>query len=117
VRIVTAERSDVLRVPDQALRYTPGGLARATKDAPGIGVSAAHLPQATGLHAPRVEGAIWRLKSGEPVRVPIEIGLDDDAYTEVLSGELAAGDEIIVGESGGAAGASAVTSAPRLRGL
>lgn len=114
VRIVTAERNDVLRVPDQALRYTPGGLAPAAKDAPGIGVGATRLPETTALHAPRVQGAVWRLQSGKPVRVPVEIGLDDDAYTEVLSGALAAGDEIIVGESGSAAGASTAASAPRL---
>jgi HlyD family secretion protein len=109
VRIVTAERDNVLRVPDQALRYTPGGPARAAKDEPGA--DAAHAVTATDTRALRVQGVVWRLQSGKPVRVPLEIGLDDDAYTEVLNGTLAVGDVIVVGESGGT---GAAANAPRM---
>lgn len=107
VRIVSAERTDVLRVPDQALRYTPGGLTPAGKD----------LQEATTARAQRGKGAVWKLQDGKPVRVPLDIGLDDDTYSEVLAGAVSAGDEIIVGESAGAAGAGAGgagASAPRM---
>jgi HlyD family secretion protein len=107
VRIVTAERADVVRVPDQALRYRPGGLAAATGDVP-----TAPAPHAPPPNPQQRTGTVWMLRSGKPVRVPITVGLDDDTYTEVLAGALQAGDPIIVGESTGAAGGG--TSAPRM---
>jgi HlyD family secretion protein len=77
-RIVVAERRDVLRVPNQALRFSPGGLA--TVGAP---------------------ARLWVLRDGRPVAVPVRLGLDDDNFTEVLSvsGDLHAGDPVIVAEA------------------
>jgi HlyD family secretion protein len=96
VRIMTAERVHALRVPDQALRFTPGGVAHAAKDS-----------------AARAQAAVWRLQSGKPVRVPVVAGLDDDVYTEILGGTLSEGDAIIVGE-GGAGTAAGTPRVPRL---
>jgi HlyD family secretion protein len=83
VRIVTAERVGVLRVPDQALRYSPGG--------------------PTG-RKPADQSVIWKLQDDRPVQVPVKLGLDDGSYAEVLEGRVAAGDNVIVGESSAAAG-------------
>ena len=104
VRIVTAERADALRVPDQALRYSPGGPAHAAKAsaAPGPTREASSGPP----HAPAT-GGVWQLQNGRPVHTPVQLGLDDDAFTEILAGRLAAGDVVIVGESGAAAGSTA----------
>ncbi len=41
--------------------------------------------------------AVWVLRDGEPERVPVETGLDDDAFAEIHGGKLAAGDVILVG--------------------
>jgi HlyD family secretion protein len=90
VRIVTAERNDVLRVPDQALRYAP---PRA-KDVPAAGD-----PKESNK-SEKARPAVWRLEDGRPVRVPIEVGLDDDAFSEVLGGQLAEGDTIVLGVAG-----------------
>lgn len=40
---------------------------------------------------------MWQLRDGEPRRVAVLIGNTDGRYSEVLSGELAAGDEVLVG--------------------
>ncbi|HYL20110.1 MAG TPA: efflux RND transporter periplasmic adaptor subunit [Burkholderiales bacterium] len=88
-RIVVARRDDVLRVPDQALRFAP----RAQPASQG---SAKPAASATGA-------AVWVLRDGQPTRVPLKTGLDDDAYTEVSEGVLAAGDEVIIGERRSAA--------------
>ena len=102
VRIVTAERNDVLRVPDQAMRYAPprakgAAAARETKE-----------PNKSEKARP----AVWRLEDGRPVRVPIERGLDDDTYSEVLGGQLAEGDTIVIGVAGTNAAAGQSGGAP-----
>lgn len=83
-RVIVDERKDVLRVPDQAFRYQPGaipGLAKAPLTPDGSG----------GVR-------LWALRDGAPKMEVIIPGLDDDSFTEVLKGDLRAGDEIIVGE-------------------
>jgi HlyD family secretion protein len=82
-RIVIDERTDVLRVPDEALRYKPTS-SSLTGAIPKEGEQA----------------AVWVLRQGRPVRVPIEAGLDDDSFTEVKAG-LNAGDAVIVSERAG----------------
>lgn len=93
VKIVTDARPNVLRVPDQALRYTPSAIAPPAPRRPG-------------------EKVVWTLADGRPVAVPIVAGLDDDSFSEVLGGGLAAGQPVIVGEQAGAAQATPST-APR----
>jgi len=86
-RIVVEQRRDVVRIPDTALRYAPGGLASATH-------AADTAPAAHRDAAPHV----WMLRDGRPTAVPVVIGLDDDTYAEVVGGAVKAGDEIITGE-------------------
>jgi HlyD family secretion protein len=78
-RVVINERHDVLRVPSQALRYAPAGAPRATSGGPR-------------------EGRVWVLRDGEPVAVPVTSGLDDDAFVEIVKGDIQPGDQVIVGE-------------------
>ena len=91
VGIVTAARADVLRVPDQALRFSPAGATR---------------PAAAGQQ-------VWVLRNGRPAAVSIRTGLDDDTYTEIVSGDLRPGDAVIVGEERGSA--NPTSPAARLR--
>jgi HlyD family secretion protein len=76
VRIITDARTNVRRVPNQALRYRP------TRDV---------TTDPSGPH-------IWVLRDGKPVMTHIKVGLSDDNFTEIESGELQAADQIIVGE-------------------
>jgi HlyD family secretion protein len=75
-QIVTDDRADVIRVPDQALRYAPPGVA-ALK--PGT-------------------ARLWVLRDGSPVEVAVVTGLDDDSMTEIISGEVKPGDQAITAE-------------------
>jgi HlyD family secretion protein len=54
---------------------------------------------------------------GKPQAVAIMIGLSDGTYSEVVSGDLKAGQEVLVGTGGGAAGRASGTpgGGPRLR--
>ena len=66
----------MLRAPDKALRYVPGGL---------VGVPNAQTPP-DGSGGVRV----WALRDGSPSPVIIVPGLDDDSYTENFTGDLLA---------------------------
>src|ERR1019366_774865 len=90
-QIVTDQRADVLRVPDQALRYTPAGAA----------------PGAPGA------ARIWLLRDGKPIAVPVVAGLDDDSFTEIVSGDVKPGDQAITAEQRDAAAHGALPL-PRL---
>ncbi|MCP3024511.1 efflux RND transporter periplasmic adaptor subunit [Cupriavidus basilensis] len=100
-RLITDQREDVLRVPDQALRYSPA-----------VPQPAAEASGAAGRMSPtRGQVRVWVLRQGHPVAVSIKPGLDDDSFTEVLEGQLQAGDRVIVGEQrAGGAGASPAQS-------
>jgi len=137
-RIFTAERSDVVRVPDQALHYAPKGVVedaggaqpqpqqRRTGQGGGFGPGGAFGPGAFGPQqgarpaaAPRRavqgQGRVHVLRDGAPVMVPVTIGLDDDANAEVLSGDIKEGDQVIVSETrAGSSSGGGQASAQRL---
>lgn len=78
-RIVTAERDGVLRVPNQALRYSPGGLAP------------------SGEVGPPAAPQLWLLRDGHPSPVAVTPGLEDDNFTEIEKG-ISEGDAVILSE-------------------
>jgi hypothetical protein len=82
VRIITARRDDALRVPDLALRFTPGGPA---------GTQAPEAGKQAGKQ-------VWVLRNHRPERVAVKLGLDDETNSEVLDGDLKPGGEVIIGE-------------------
>jgi HlyD family secretion protein len=118
VSIVTEQRANALRVPDQALRFVPSGVsapkpsATNTRMPAGNGVGPGQL----GSEQRSARARVWVLSNGRPVPVELTTGLDDDANTEVISGKLAPATQVIVGEQRGAGGAAA-TSAPVRFGL
>jgi HlyD family secretion protein len=76
IRVIVDQRSDVLRVPNQALRYVPSGTAIRESDQP----------------------RVWVLRDGNPEPTQVVTGLDDDDYTEITQGDLKQGDKVIVAE-------------------
>ena len=91
-RIITDQRSEVLRVPNQALRYVPSGTA---------------LQEAK---QPRV----WVLRNETPVPVRVTAGLDDDDFTEIVQGDLKPADRVIVAEQQNSTRARSGVPRPRL---
>jgi RND family efflux transporter MFP subunit len=87
IKIVVDRRDDVLRAPDQALRYSPAGHA-APSSSSGAGTPLDGWPR------------VWILREGRPTAVPVQLGLDDGAYTEIVKGDLKPGDELIISENG-----------------
>jgi HlyD family secretion protein len=83
--ITIDQRKDTLRVPNQALRYVPGGLPAV--EARGGGAPAGRASQ------------VFVLRNGQPLSVTVAPGLSDDNFTEIVSGDLHSGDQIILSES------------------
>lgn len=42
-------------------------------------------------------GVVWVLRDGQPTAAPVRIGASDGTYTEILSGDLHEGDQVITG--------------------
>ena len=106
--IVVARRDDVLKVPNQALRFKPapakggerpGGPPGASVGK-GDGVGKGGSPEggrregAEGRPKPKV----WlRGPQGEPAPVEVKTGITGGAFTELVEGALKEGDEVIIG--------------------
>jgi HlyD family secretion protein len=80
VSIITAVKDGILTVPNAALRFTPSG---------------------KGPTAPAKKGpAVWIVQNKKPKRLPVKTGISDGSFTEILSGPLKEGDEVIVMAAG-----------------
>ncbi len=75
VKIVISTKKDVLKIPTAALRFIP--------------------PKSLDASTDRDEN-VWILRQGKLSPVAVKTGISDDFHTEVLSGPLSEGDEIVV---------------------
>ena len=93
--IVTDEISAALLIPNAALRYVPA--TSTTKTGGGL-FSGAVAPQPAVVATsdqPADTKQIWVLRDGVAQEITIVIGLTDGTSTQVVSGELQAGDLVI----------------------
>jgi len=76
VSIITAIKKDVLKIPNAALRFSPSE---------------------KGVQVPEKKGpGIWILEKEQPMRIPVSTGISDGSYTELVSGEIREGQEVII---------------------
>jgi HlyD family secretion protein len=107
VRIVTAFKEEVLRVPNAALRFRPAGnpdekSAPAERQpgqpGPGSGMGKGGAGGTGGKGSGAGMGKLWVVDAdGRPKAVAVKTGINDGNQTELLESELAAGTEVIVG--------------------
>ncbi len=76
VRIITAVRKDVLKLPNAALRFAP---LDARKE-----------------NAGQKGKAVWIIENNKPKRLPVTTGISDGSFTEMLTGDVRQGQELIV---------------------
>jgi HlyD family secretion protein len=95
VTIVTARRDNVLRIPEQALRFSPGGF-RGSTPTPALSDNLSH------------QARVWIRSAGGIKPVSIVTGLSDGTLVEVLNGPLRVGEEVVVDEISPAAAQSSV---------
>jgi len=77
VTVIVAARQDALRIPNAALRFVPRG--------------------EQGCSAGPGQGSVWVISHAKAGCIPVQTGISDYSYTEMLSGDLSATDKVIVG--------------------
>ncbi|HBH60749.1 MAG TPA: efflux RND transporter periplasmic adaptor subunit [Nitrospiraceae bacterium] len=80
VSIVLQEKRDVIRLPNAALRFSP-----APED----------KGRTQGQQREKGPG-VWILKDRKATRVPVKTGISNGSYTELVSGDIREGQEVIV---------------------
>jgi len=80
VSIIITRRHDVLRITNAALRF------RFSEKPAGVGVG----------KADKKGPVVWILENGKPKRASVMQGISDGNYTEVVSGDLKEGQQVIV---------------------
>ena len=104
VTITIAQRDEVVRIPNGALRFRPDD-ATPPSDAPLASAPRGRAPERRAAPASAEggrPGRVFRLEGGRPVAVAVRLGITDGARTEVVDG-LASGDSVIVGAASDAA--------------
>lgn len=81
VKVLAERKTDVVRVPNAALRYKP----QDSDDAP---------------KQRRGGSNVYKLVDGQPQAVKVRPGISDNFYTEIRSGEIKPGDALITRENG-----------------
>jgi HlyD family secretion protein len=104
VTVVVASRSDVLRVPNSALRVRPTAEMLSALGQP----AAAAAPTAKRSIS---EGRVWTSANGVLSPVAVRLGVADGAFTELLEPGLAAGTKVVTAITGATTSAAAAKSA------
>ncbi|MBX5481596.1 MAG: efflux RND transporter periplasmic adaptor subunit [Myxococcaceae bacterium] len=113
VTFIYAERKDVLRVPNAALRFRPppelSAKAGPVRPANAQGSSS---PERSSRRAPD-QKTLWVLRAdGRPEPVTVTTGTTDGSQTEIVAGDVKEGDRVITDVVGGTEPASASPGRP-----
>jgi HlyD family secretion protein len=95
--IPTGNVEDCTRIPNSALRFTP---AFPPQELQQLYRTFGIPPSATTSH---VGGrhVVWRQEGAQIRPVPVQVGITDYTYTQLVSGDLKAGDVLAAGEQSG----------------
>jgi HlyD family secretion protein len=125
VTFVYAEKQDVLKIPNAALRFKPppgtfgdaggrnGGAGR--PDAAGAGAGGeARKPgaKADGVAETPDRRTVWVVREERPTSTRIRTGISDGSSTEVVEGELQPGDAVVTDAVGPPSGMAAAMRRP-----
>jgi HlyD family secretion protein len=101
--IIVAEVPDALLAPNAALRYRPPvDDDQVPSDRGLLNRMLPRPPHRRATHPGSNDvddgnPVLWVMRQGHPVAVPVQTGLTDGAVTEIVGGELKAGDLLITG--------------------
>jgi HlyD family secretion protein len=98
VSVIIAERNDVLRAPNSALRFHPPESGSSTNAAPRPSGGGSYPGGGPGSHPKgerRQTRSVYVLKDGKPQPVQVKLGITDGIYTEVTDG-LSENDMVVI---------------------
>jgi RND family efflux transporter MFP subunit len=90
ITLPVARRSNIVRIPNNALTFQP---APAIFDA--IGQTPPELQPLDRGEAANREAYVWKYENGRFVPILVRVGLADEAWTELLSGQIQAGERLV----------------------
>ena len=97
VRIVIEQKENVLQVPNAALRFRPAGVEAPERERQARPTGPGG-PGGGGRGGGAPGGRVWIVGTdGKPAAVPLQLGIGDGTYTEVVKGDLKEGEQVIVG--------------------
>jgi HlyD family secretion protein len=101
VSIIVAQKDQVLKVPNAALRFSPPQSERAEGASSGgkpVRADAGSYSRADSVNSGGQARKVWKLGvTGEPEPVAVHTGISDGVSTEVLEGTVADGDMVVIG--------------------
>ena len=112
VSVLIDERRDVLRVPNAALRFRPAAVRPDAATASSASAAAKPPTAAPAVRAGAGGRAVWVLVDGKPQRRAVQTGISDGTVSEIVSGELAENEPVIVAAQGAGAAAGGAGMGP-----
>ena len=93
VTLAGSERAQVVRIPNNALTFAPSteSLAAVDQKPPVLNRADAAALKQTATR----KGYVWRFENNRFVPIPVETGIADDAWTELVSGDVRPGDRLV----------------------
>ena len=90
VAIVVAKKDHILKVPNSALRFSPPqGIREDTVAVRSGGAASGPLSR---------QRPLWKQSEADELEaVPVEMGISDGTYSEIIAAEVKEGDQVIVG--------------------
>jgi HlyD family secretion protein len=116
VEFLVSEKSDVLKIPNAALRFRPpserqpaqvaavrGNAGRTAAGGGGRGGASPNTRAGSRNRegAQSRQGTVYLLRDQEATPVRLRLGVSDGTYTEVVSGDIQANDQVILAMAGG----------------
>ncbi|HXU91229.1 MAG TPA: efflux RND transporter periplasmic adaptor subunit [Methylomirabilota bacterium] len=115
VKFVTAQKDNVLKIPNTALRFRPPGALLPMPESASSSMAQPGRPDTNKRQATTRsgEGIVWILGAdGGPVPVRLTLGITDGTFTEILGGDLRPGQAVVVALEGQAPVAAPGTAPP-----
>lgn len=97
-RIITADRDNVLLVPNSALRFSPTTAAAPAQSGSIVSRLMPRPPRQKPQQRPNGKDGtpqVWVLSDGRPVAIAVQTGASNGRQTEIVAGELKAGMAVI----------------------
>jgi HlyD family secretion protein len=119
VNVVLAEKKNVMLVPNSALRFKPADAEKQKpasaqgKDFENKGDVRADVSPAGGKRKQDAfSGKIYKIEKGNLKQVNVTLGITDNRNTEIIGGEIKAGDQIVIGDGQTTSNSQSGSSSP-----
>ena len=96
--VITAQREDVLKIPQAALRFHPPALKKNGKPREEEGDGVRPQARPPGEKPPRESPQVWISSLEQKLTtVAVQVGISDDTFAELVTGNLKEGDLVVTG--------------------